>query len=97
MNRWLIARDDREFPHSSRCLLRERQLARRGRRASADGRARGDRRDGAVLRSVAPADGLGLALEPDTLDVRDLDLIEINEAFAGVVLASTRDLGLAPD
>jgi len=32
-----------------------------------------------------------------TLDVRDLDLIEINEAFAGVVLASTRDLGLAPD
>jgi acetyl-CoA C-acetyltransferase len=32
-----------------------------------------------------------------TLDVHDLDLIEINEAFAGVVLASTRDLGLAPD
>jgi len=28
MNRWLIARDDREFPHDSRCLLRERQLAR---------------------------------------------------------------------
>jgi acetyl-CoA acetyltransferase len=28
MNRWLIARDDREFPHNSRCLLREGQLAR---------------------------------------------------------------------
>jgi acetyl-CoA C-acetyltransferase len=29
--------------------------------------------------------------------VRDLDLIEINEAFAGVALASTRDLGLSAD
>jgi acetyl-CoA acetyltransferase len=28
MNRWLIARDDREFPHNSRWLLREGQLAR---------------------------------------------------------------------
>ena len=27
----------------------------------------------------------------------DLDLIEINEAFAGVALASARDLGLYPD
>jgi len=65
MNRWLIARDDREFPHNSRCPLRERQLARRRPRLSADGRARGDRRDGAVLRPVASADVLGLALEPE--------------------------------
>jgi acetyl-CoA C-acetyltransferase len=28
MNRWLIARDDREFPHNSRWLLREGKLAR---------------------------------------------------------------------
>ena len=31
------------------------------------------------------------------LGVRDLDLVEINEAFAGVALASTRDLGLSAD
>jgi acetyl-CoA C-acetyltransferase len=45
-----------------------------------------------------PANAIRDAFRRDgTLDVRDLDLIEINEAFAGVVLASTRDLGLAPD
>jgi acetyl-CoA acetyltransferase len=32
-----------------------------------------------------------------TIGVSDLDLIEINEAFAGVPLASMRDLGLSPD
>ena len=61
MNRRLVVRDDREFPHNRRRPLRERQLARRPPRLSADGRARGDRRDGAVLRPVASADGTGLA------------------------------------
>ena len=32
-----------------------------------------------------------------TLGVADLDLLEINEAFAGVALASIRDLGVSPD
>jgi acetyl-CoA C-acetyltransferase len=31
------------------------------------------------------------------LDLADLDLIEINEAFAGVSLASMRDLGVSPE
>ena len=44
-----------------------------------------------------PANAIRDAFRRDgTLDVRDLDLIEINEAFAGVVLASTR-IGPAPD
>jgi acetyl-CoA C-acetyltransferase len=33
----------------------------------------------------------------DTPDVKDLDLLEINEAFAGVALASMRDLGVSAD
>jgi acetyl-CoA acetyltransferase len=34
---------------------------------------------------------------PPDQGLGDLDLIEINEAFAGVALAATRDLGLSPD
>src|SRR5260370_8642502 len=37
------------------------------------------------------------ALGKAGLDVADLDLIEINEAFASVVLQSMRDLGVGPD
>ena len=33
----------------------------------------------------------------DTPDVKDLDLLEINEAFAGVALATMRDLGVSAD
>jgi acetyl-CoA C-acetyltransferase len=33
----------------------------------------------------------------DAVGVGDLDLIEINVAFAGVALASLRDLGVAKD
>ena len=40
-----------------------------------------------AIRSALRRDG--------TIDVGDLDLIEINEAFAGVALASTRDLGVS--
>jgi acetyl-CoA C-acetyltransferase len=45
-----------------------------------------------------PAGAIRDALRRDgTLGLDDLDLIEINEAFAGVALASTRDLGVSPD
>jgi acetyl-CoA C-acetyltransferase len=45
-----------------------------------------------------PANAIRDALRRDgALDVSDLDLVEINEAFAGVALASTRDLGLHSD
>ena len=46
---------------------------------------------------LQPANAIRDALRRDTsLDVADLDLIEINEAFAGVALASMRDLGVSP-
>jgi acetyl-CoA C-acetyltransferase len=41
----------------------------------------------AILRALAKAG----------LDVADLDLVEINEAFAAVAVQSMRDLGVAPD
>jgi acetyl-CoA C-acetyltransferase len=42
-----------------------------------------------------PANAIRDALRRDgTLEVGDLDLVEINEAFAGVALASSRELGL---
>jgi acetyl-CoA C-acetyltransferase len=45
-----------------------------------------------------PANAIRDALRRDgTLEAGDLDLVEINEAFAGVPLASMRDLGLPPD
>ncbi len=44
---------------------------------------------------LQPANAIRDALRRDgTLGLRDLDLLEINEAFAGVSLASTRDLGV---
>jgi acetyl-CoA C-acetyltransferase len=46
---------------------------------------------------LQPANAIRDALRRDTtLDVADLDLFEINEAFAGVALASMRDLGVSP-
>ena len=45
-----------------------------------------------------PANAIRDALRRDgTVSVGDLDLIEINEAFAGVALASTRDLGVSAE
>jgi acetyl-CoA C-acetyltransferase len=45
-----------------------------------------------------PANAIRDALRRDgALGLGDLDLFEINEAFAGVALASMRDLGLSPD
>ena len=47
---------------------------------------------------LQPAGAIRDALRRDgTLQAGDLDLVEINEAFAGVALASTRDLSLNPD
>src|SRR5580704_13228364 len=47
---------------------------------------------------LQPANAIRDALRRDgTTAVADLDLVEINEAFAGVPLASMHDLGLSPD
>jgi acetyl-CoA C-acetyltransferase len=52
--------------------------------------------DPSLLRQ--PANAIRDALRRDgTLEVGDLDLIEINEAFAGVTVGSTRDLGVSPE
>jgi acetyl-CoA C-acetyltransferase len=44
-----------------------------------------------------PADAITKALGREGLTVADLDLVEINEAFAAVGLASTRKLGIDAD
>jgi acetyl-CoA C-acetyltransferase len=44
-----------------------------------------------------PARAIKRALEPIDKTVADLDLVELNEAFAAVGLASMRDLGLSDD
>ncbi|TDB80639.1 acetyl-CoA C-acyltransferase, partial [Micromonospora fluostatini] len=44
-----------------------------------------------------PANAIQHALRKAGLTVSDLDLIEINEAFAQVGIQSTRDLGVGPD
>jgi acetyl-CoA C-acetyltransferase len=44
-----------------------------------------------------PSNAIRKALGKAGLDVPDLDLIEINEAFAAVGIQSMRDLGVGPD
>jgi len=44
-----------------------------------------------------PANAIGHALGKAGLAVADLDLIEINEAFAAVAIQSMRELGVGPD
>jgi acetyl-CoA C-acetyltransferase len=44
-----------------------------------------------------PSGAIGRALSKAGLSVSDLDLIEINEAFAAVVIQSIRDLGADPE
>jgi acetyl-CoA C-acetyltransferase len=44
-----------------------------------------------------PANAIKAALAKENLTVDDLDLVEINEAFAAVGLASTSELGIDPD
>ena len=43
-----------------------------------------------------PARAIAMACAREGLDPKDLDLVEINEAFAAVGIASTRELGLDP-
>jgi acetyl-CoA C-acetyltransferase len=43
-----------------------------------------------------PANAIRQALAKDGLTVEDLDLVEINEAFAAVGIQSTRELGVSP-
>ncbi|MFE4669564.1 acetyl-CoA C-acetyltransferase [Streptomyces sp. NPDC056716] len=44
-----------------------------------------------------PSNALAHALKKEGIDAGDLDLIEINEAFAAVALQSTKDLGVSPE
>ncbi|MDW8806211.1 acetyl-CoA C-acetyltransferase [Streptomyces scabiei] len=44
-----------------------------------------------------PSNAILHALKKDGLDVADLDLIEINEAFAAVTVQSMKDLGVSPE
>ena len=44
-----------------------------------------------------PSNAINHALKKGGLSIDDLDLIEINEAFAAVGIQSTRDLGISPD
>ncbi|WP_028926616.1 acetyl-CoA C-acetyltransferase [Pseudonocardia acaciae] len=44
-----------------------------------------------------PANAIAAACRRDGLEPTDLDLVEINEAFAAVGIVSTRKLGVAPD
>ncbi|CAM5560588.1 putative acetyl-CoA acetyltransferase OS=Streptomyces microflavus OX=1919 GN=Smic_57590 PE=3 SV=1 [Streptomyces microflavus] len=44
-----------------------------------------------------PSNAIRHALKKDGLSVEDLDLIEINEAFAAVAVQSMKDLGVTPD
>jgi len=44
-----------------------------------------------------PANAINAALAKEGIVTADLDLVEINEAFASVAIQSMRELGLAPD
>ncbi|UQA63477.1 acetyl-CoA C-acetyltransferase [Polyangium aurulentum] len=50
-----------------------------------------------LLMLTAPAPASQKALRLAGMEARDIDLWEINEAFAGVVLQTTRALGIDPD
>jgi acetyl-CoA C-acetyltransferase len=44
-----------------------------------------------------PSNAINHALKKEGMTVEDLDLIEINEAFAAVAVQSTKDLGVSPE
>jgi acetyl-CoA C-acetyltransferase len=46
---------------------------------------------------TGPAPAARKALARAGLEVSDIDLFEMNEAFAGVVMRFMRDLGISPD
>jgi hypothetical protein len=88
LRRWLRAGDDES---GARRVPRAR-LARR------DRGLRGHRRPGPLPLRPAGGGGPGrVAACRRPVAVRDVDLLEINEAFAGVVLASMRELAVGPD
>ena len=49
------------------------------------------------IMGLGPVGACRKALERAGLDLADMDIIELNEAFAAQVLACTRELGLADD
>jgi acetyl-CoA C-acetyltransferase len=49
------------------------------------------------IMGIGPARAIPAALEKAGLSLEDLDLIEINEAFAAVAIQSMRDLGIGPE
>ncbi len=59
-------------------------------------RPRPDRRPGRLLHSQ-PARAIERALKGEGLSAGDLDLVEINEAFASVLIQSANDLGIETD
>ena len=85
---------------------RRRDARRRGRRAGARAQSRAARahpRDGLhgqpprLARARARRRAAQIALERAGLTAADMDVIEINEAFASVALQSSRDLGVDPE
>ncbi|GAA3527010.1 thiolase family protein [Amycolatopsis ultiminotia] len=50
-----------------------------------------------VKTGFAPISAIGKALDRAGLGIGDVDLFEINEAFAAVAVATTRELGLDPE
>jgi acetyl-CoA C-acetyltransferase len=46
---------------------------------------------------LQPAAAIAKAVEKEGIAVSDIDLFELNEAFAAVGIASTRELGVSPD
>jgi acetyl-CoA acetyltransferase family protein len=49
------------------------------------------------IMGIGPVPATQIALKKAGMSMNDLDLIEINEAFAGQILAVSRDLGIDPD
>ena len=52
---------------------------------------------GPLHRSSQPSNVISTRAGPGRPDLRQMDLIEINEAFAAVAIQSMRDLGVGPD
>jgi acetyl-CoA C-acetyltransferase len=55
------------------------------------------RGDDPILMLTAPIPATAHALRKTGLDIADIDLVEINEAFASVVLAWLRETGCDPE
>lgn len=49
------------------------------------------------IMGIGPVPATQIALKKAGMSMNDLDLIEINEAFAGQILAVSKDLGIDPD